>query len=385
MLAPNRGRATAHATRHPAPLPTMKELVILGAGKIGRMVCHFMSEAKADSGNSYSVRIGDASQDAIDHIKKGYPGVTGQVVDFSDAKSVTAILKGAWAVVSCAPFHCNPIIAQAAKDHGVHYFDLTEDVEVTNQVKELAVGSKTLFAPQCGLAPGFITITANHLMQSMSEVSDLRLRVGALPRYPSNRLKYNLTWSTAGLINEYCQPCESVENGELTTVPPMEQLEHMTIDGVEYEAFNTSGGLGTLAITLKDKVKNVNYKTMRYPGHCDLMKFLLHDLQMQNDQEGLGRIFEKSLPATFQDQIVIFVCATGQYRGRLAERTYAKTIYHQEIDGKNWSGIQITTAAGVTAIVDMLAAGELPDSGLLKMEDVDYDKFLANRFGRYYA
>jgi len=363
----------------------MKQLVILGAGKIGRMVCHFMSEAKSDSGNSYSVKIGDAAQGAIDHIKSAYPAVEGQVVDFSNADSVGSILKGAWAVISCAPFHCNPIIAQAAKDHGVHYFDLTEDVEVTNQVKELAQGAKTLFAPQCGLAPGFITITANHLMQSMTEVSDLRLRVGALPRFPSNRLKYNLTWSTAGLINEYCNPCESVENGELTSVPPMEQLEHITIDGVKYEAFNTSGGLGTLAITLKDRVKNVNYKTMRYPGHCDLMKFLLHDLQMQDDQEGLGRIFEKSLPATFQDQIVIFVSATGQYRGRLAERTYAKTIYHQEIDGKNWSGIQITTAAGVCAIVDMLQSGQVPDSGFLKMEDVDYEQFLQNRFGRYYG
>ena len=363
----------------------MKEIVILGAGKIGRMVCHFMSTARTGNAPSYSVRIGDAAQDAIDHIKTEFPDVSGQVVDFSDAASVDAILKGAWAVISCAPFHCNPVIAERSKAHGVHYFDLTEDVEVTNQVKELAKGSKTLFAPQCGLAPGFITITANHLMRSMTEVSDLHLRVGALPRYPSNRLKYNLTWSTAGLINEYCNPCESVENGELTAVPPMEQLEHMTIDGVEYEAFNTSGGLGTLAITLKDKVKNVNYKTMRYPGHCDLMKFLLHDLQMQDQQEELGRIFEKSLPATFQDQIVIFVSATGQYRGRLAERTYAKTIYHQDIDGKNWSGIQITTAAGVTAIVDMLAEGDLPDNGLLKMEDVDYDKFLANRFGKYYA
>ena len=358
----------------------MNELVILGAGKIGRMVCHFMSHS-----GTYKVRIGDASQAAIDHIKKEFESVDGQVVDFSDGASLDAILKGAWAVISCAPFHCNPLIAERAKEHGVHYFDLTEDVEVTAQVKKLSEGSKSLFAPQCGLAPGFITITANHLMQSMTEVSDLRLRVGALPRYPSNRLKYNLTWSTAGLINEYCNPCESVENGELTTVPPMEQLEHITIDGVEYEAFNTSGGLGTLAITLKDRVKNVNYKTMRYPGHCELMKFLLHDLQMQDDQEGLGKIFEKALPATFQDQIVIFVSATGQYRGRLAERTYAKTIYHQEIDGRNWSGIQITTAAGVCAIVDMLHEGKLPSEGFLKMEDVDYEQFLANRFGKYYA
>ena len=363
----------------------MKEIVILGAGKIGRMVCHFMSQARTDSAPSYAVRVGDAAQATIDHVTKEYPEVKGQVVDFGDQASLDAILKGAWAVISCAPFHCNPLIAERSKAHGVHYFDLTEDVEVTNQVKELSKGSKTLFAPQCGLAPGFITITANHLMQSMAEVTDLRLRVGALPRYPSNRLKYNLTWSTAGLINEYCNPCESVLNGELTSVPPMEQLEHITIDGVEYEAFNTSGGLGTLAITLKDKVKNVNYKTMRFPGHCDLMKFLLEDLHMKDDPERLGRIFERSLPATFQDQIVIFVSATGQFKGRLAERTYAKTIYHQVIDGKNWSGIQITTAAGVTAIVDMLANGELPDHGLLKMEDVSYEKFLQNRFGKYFA
>lgn len=358
----------------------MNTLVILGAGKIGRMVTHLMATC-----GDYAVRVGDVAQPAVDHLTRKYPQVKGQVVDFASSASLDAILKGAWGVISCAPFHCNPLIAERAKAHGVHYFDLTEDVEVTARVKELAQGSTSLFAPQCGLAPGFITITANHLMKSMTDVSDLHLRVGALPRYPSNRLKYNLTWSTEGLINEYCNPCESVENGQLTTVPPLEQLERLTIDGVDYEAFNTSGGLGTLAITLKDRVKNVNYKTIRYPGHCDLMKFLLHDLQMQ-DQQGLLRdIFEKSLPTTFQDQIVIFVSATGKYHGRLTERTYAKTIYHQVIDGENWSGIQITTAAGVTGIVDMVRAGQLPTSGFLKMESVDCEQFLKNRFGKYYA
>ncbi|MEO6596018.1 MAG: saccharopine dehydrogenase C-terminal domain-containing protein [Planctomycetota bacterium] len=358
----------------------MNTLVILGAGKIGRMVTHLMAKC-----GDYSVRVGDVSQAAVDHLAKKYEPVEGKVVDFGDKKSLEAILKGAWAVISCAPFHCNPLIAEVSKAQGVHYFDLTEDVEVTQKVKELSEGSKTLFAPQCGLAPGFITIVANHLMRSMTEVTDLRLRVGALPRYPSNRLKYNLTWSTEGLINEYCNPCEAVENGELVAVPPLAQLEHLTIDGVEYEAFNTSGGLGTLAITLKDRVKNVNYKTMRFPGHCELMKFLMQDLHMVTQQDLLRTIFERALPATFQDQIVIFVSATGQYLGRLSERTYAKTIYHQKIDGENWSGIQITTAAGVTAIVDMLREGKLPTSGLLKMETVDYEAFLQNRFGKYYA
>jgi saccharopine dehydrogenase-like NADP-dependent oxidoreductase len=106
---------------------------------------------------------------------------------------------------------------------------------------------------------------------------------------------------------------------------------------------------------------------------------------MQDDQDQLCKTFEACLPATFQDQIVIFVSATGTFRGRYTEGVYARTIYHQEIDGENWSGIQITTAAGVTAIVDMLRAGKLPSSGLLKMENVDYDAFLQNRFGKYYA
>jgi saccharopine dehydrogenase-like NADP-dependent oxidoreductase len=333
----------------------------------------------------YRIRLGDVAPPAVDFLAKKYPQITARAVDLSSADSLDGLLRGAWGVVSCAPVHCNPLIAERAVVHGLHYFDLTEDVEVTHRVVALAHGAKTAFAPQCGLAPGFITIVANHLMKTMTEVTDLRLRVGALPRYPSNRLKYNLTWSTEGLINEYCNPCEAVLNGQLVAMPPLEQLERLTIDGVEYEAFNTSGGLGTLATTLKDRVANVDYKTIRYPGHCELMKFLLHDLQMQQNRTMLGEIFDRCLPSTFQDQIVIFVSATGQYRGRLTERTFAKTIYHLPIDGENWSGIQITTAAGVSAIVDLVRDGHVAPQGLVKMENVDYELFLKNRFGRYYA
>jgi saccharopine dehydrogenase-like NADP-dependent oxidoreductase len=358
----------------------MHELVILGAGKIGRMVCHMMATC-----GDYAVRVGDAAPAALELMARKRPEVHTHIVDFGSQKSLDAVLEGAFAVISCAPFHCNPLIAERARAKGVHYFDLTEDVEVTHRVKEMADGAQSVFAPQCGLAPGFITIVANHLMKQMTEVTDLRLRVGALPRYPSNMLKYNLTWSTEGLINEYCNPCEALQNGELVLLAPMQNLETLTIDGVEYEAFNTSGGLGTLAITLQGRVANVTYKTIRFPGHCSLMRFLLQDLQMADHQGMLKEMFERCLPATFQDQIVIYVSATGQYRGRLTERIHAKTIYHREIDGENWSGIQITTAAGVCAIVDLVREGRLPQKGLIKMEEVDYGEFLKNRFGRYYA
>jgi saccharopine dehydrogenase-like NADP-dependent oxidoreductase len=358
----------------------MKTVAILGAGKIGKMVCHLLQGS-----GDYTVRVGDSHEGSVASVANGYPQVKASRIDFSDDKSLDSVLKGAWGVVSCAPYHCNPKIAERAQAAGAHYFDLTEDVSVTRKVVQLAKASKSAFAPQCGLAPGFITIVATHLLGQLDRVRDLRLRVGALPRYPSNRLQYNLTWSTEGLINEYCNPCEAIVDGREVLLPPLEQVERLTIDGVEYEAFNTSGGLGTLATSLAGRVENLDYKTIRYPGHCELMRFLLHDLGMKRHKDELARIFDREIPATPSDTIVIYVCAIGEKQGRLTELTYAKAIRDRDIDGKHWTGIQLTTAAGVTAVVDLMAHGRLPTSGLVKMEQVGYDQFVQNRFGAYYA
>jgi len=358
----------------------MKDIVILGAGKIGRMVTHMLATC-----GDYNVRVCDAVGAAAEKVAGRYEHATGHEVDFTSAADLDQVLKGAYAVLSCAPFHCNPLIAARAKAAGVHYLDLTEDVEVTREVAALAKGAPTAFAPQCGLAPGFITITANHLIKKMTDLHEVKLRVGALPRFPNNILKYNLTWSTEGLINEYCNPCEVILDGEHRTVQPLENLESLTIDGVKYEAFNTSGGLGTFAASLDGKCRNVNYKSIRYPGHNHLLKVLLHDLGMQDHREELGHIFDRALPHTFQDQIVIFVSATGMFDGQRTDNVYANTVYHQEIDGENWSGIQITTAAGICAVLDLIVEGKLPQKGFVRMEDVDYHEFITNRFGKYYA
>src|SRR5262249_8312918 len=133
-------RAPAQLQRHDDRMtkPATTSLAILGAGKIGRMVCHML----ATSG-LYQVRIGDMSKAAIEVVASRYPQLRSEVVDFVSAQSLDAFLAGSWGVISCAPFHCNPLIAQRARQLGLHYFDLTEDVEVTQRVKELADGSKT--------------------------------------------------------------------------------------------------------------------------------------------------------------------------------------------------------------------------------------------------
>ncbi len=129
--------------------------------------------------------------------------------------------------ISALPFFLNPGVAQVCADVGAHYFDLTEDVETTRAVKAIAESSKVAFAPQCGLAPGFISIVANQLTKGFDALREVHMRVGALPEFPANALKYNLTWSTDGLINEYCNPCEAIHEGKLTEVLPMEGLERL--------------------------------------------------------------------------------------------------------------------------------------------------------------
>ena len=108
-------------------------------------------------------------------------------------------------------------------------------------------------------------------------------------------------------------------------------------------------------------------------------------MQLQDRQEELAEIWNRTLPATFNDQIVIFVTAIGKIDDRLTENVFARTIYHQEIDGENWSGIQITTAAGVCGVLDLLLSDRLAKRGFVRMEDVNYDDFIENRFGQYYA
>ena len=358
----------------------MKDVLVLGAGKIGRMVCSLLQ-----SSGDYRVAVMDSSERSVRETLALAPGAKGLAGRFDDQAAIDRGLDGAWAVVSCAPFFCNPMIAERAKAKGVHYLDLTEDVAVTKKVMELARGAKTAFIPQCGLAPGFITIAANSVIAGMTDLHEVRMRVGALPEFPSNALKYNLTWSTDGLINEYIQPCEAVVDGKVVTVPALEGLEHMTIDGTEFEAFNTSGGLGTFALTLEGKVKHLSYKTMRYPGHNAILKLLLWDLGFREHRDELKRAFERALPTTKQDIVAIFVSAAGMVDGTFTERTYARIVRHREIGGHHWTAIQIPTACGITAVLDLLHEGKLPQHGFVRNEDVSLEAFLANRFGRHYA
>ena len=355
----------------------MHKVAVIGAGKIGSTIASLL----LGSGD-YEVIVIDQSAEALADLD---PRATRRAMAIDDSKALAQALAGCFAVVNAAPYHLTTVVAAAAKAAGAHYLDLTEDVAASRVVRDLAEGAVTAFIPQCGLAPGFITIAAWDLCKHFEELHDVRLRVGALPRYPSNALNYNLTWSTDGVINEYCEPCEAIVGGKLREVPALEECEEFSLDGVTYEAFNTSGGLGTLCQTLDGRVRNLNYRTIRYPGHAAIMKALLNDLGLRNRRPLLKDILENAVPATLQDVVIVFVTVSGLKNGRLMQETYVQKVFAQVIAGEMKSAIQITTAGAICAVLDLLSEGRLPSAGFIRQEDIPLADVLSNRFGRYYA
>ncbi|MGR3616983.1 MAG: saccharopine dehydrogenase family protein [Paracoccaceae bacterium] len=352
-------------------------ICVVGAGKIGQMIATLLKASP-----NYAVTVADHDLAALGVINK--LGIATAQIDASDDAGLTQALTGFDAVISAAPFFLTPKIAAAAGAAGAHYFDLTEDVAATNAVRSLAETSNTAFMPQCGLAPGFVGIAGASLGAEFDELDSLHMRVGALPLFPTNALKYNLTWSTDGLINEYCNPCDAIVNGERAKTAPLEDYELLGHDGVEYECFNTSGGLGTLPETLTGQARAVSYRSIRYPGHRDILKLLLTDLGLERRRDVLKDIFETALPRTDQDVVLVYCTAKGLIDGQLREKSLINKSYARELNGQKWSAIQVTTASGVLGVVDMMRTGLLPTSGFVRQEQVALSDFLETEFGRLY-
>lgn len=359
---------TATSTRH--------TITILGAGHIGFAMALLLQQA-----GDYDLLVADRDPARLAEVAA--LGVATRLV--GDDTNLQAAINGRFAVLNALPFYRAVPVATLCAAAGVHYFDLTEDVASTQAIRALATTAHSVLMPQCGLAPGFIGIVGNDLARRFDTLHTLRMRVGALPRYPQGALRYNLTWSTEGLINEYCNPCEAIVDGVRTTVPALEGLETFALDGVEYEAFNTSGGLGTLTETLAGRARQVDYQSIRYPGHNAILKLLLNDLRLRDRRDLLKDILESAIPTTDQDVIVIFATAAGVRGGRLVQESYSARIVGTELAGHRLSAIQLTTAAGICTALDLVAQGRLPQQGFVGQEAVRLGDFLANRFGVAYA
>ncbi len=348
---------------------------IIGAGKVGGTIATLLESCRF----CRRVVLADTRAGIDLH---GLKKAKFAHVDVNHPRDLAEFVRSVDAVVSAAPYYLNRTIAKACAAAEVSYFDLTEDVGTTAYVKSLAASApRATLMPQCGLAPGAINIVGGSLASSFEYVRSCEMRVGALPLNASNQMKYYLSWSTAGLINEYCQAGEALYGGKVVTTMPLDGVERITIDGTEYEAFNTSGGVATMCQTFAGRVGELNYKTMRYPGHRDLMKFLLHDLNLAPRQELVTQIFDQEVPLTESDVVVFYVNVVGHEQGGgLKQRSFIKKMHGGTIRGRRLNAIQLTTAAGVVGVLELYAKGKLAP-GFVAQESVSLAAFLGTQWG----
>lgn len=351
----------------------MKKILTLGLGKVGTLVATLLSKDFEVTGMDKQAPHYD--QDFPFEVLKG---------DVSDTDFMENLMKGFDAVVSALPYFLNKPIAKIAHDQGKHYFDLTEDVDTTNYIRDLAKTSKGVMAPQCGLAPGLIGIVGADLTKDFTKLRDIELRVGALPRYPNGLLAYSFTWSPAGVINEYLNDAEAIHNGVRKMMPSLDGLEYINIEGQEFEAFTTSGGLGTMCETFEGKVDTLNYKTMRYPGHAKLMRFLMYELIMKEDKRQLEDILTIAKPPVKEDVVLVYAAVEGWKGEKVFRNEYYRAFHPIKIDGQHWRAISWTTAASLVAVIEMVANGSLPNKGFIKQEEIPFEDFLNTRNGGFF-
>ncbi len=355
---------------------SINEVRVIGLGKVGELVAVLL----ADSG--FAVTAYDA------RTRSDLPFAC-KALDVRDADGLRGALAGADAVVSCLPYNLNLGVAEAAHDSGVHYFDLTEDVPTTNRVLELAADNpRAAFAPQCGLAPGLIGIIGSFLTKHFDEVRSIELKVGALPRHPAGLLGYAFNWSAEGVVNEYLNDCEVLRSGRRQLVPAMTDLEKVMIGGIELEASLTSGGLGTMCDTFEGRVQRLDYKTMRYPGHFEQMRFLFDELGLRERRQLAGEILVAAKPPVDEDVVYLHAAVEGRTDsagGQLYRKQYVRAYQPLDINGRSWRAISWTTAASAAAVLELVAAGRLPQAGFIKQEDISFADLLSTKNGALFG
>ena len=349
----------------------MKTILVFGMGKVGTLVGILLNKRFAVTGFDKNIPTEPTGFDCIQG-------------DIQDQSLLEKTIPQFDAVVSCMPYNLNLSIARIAHAHGIHYFDLTEDVPTTEAIMQMSLTATAVMAPQCGLAPGLIGIIGAKLAHRFTKLRDIELRVGALPRYPNGLLAYSFTWSPAGVINEYINDAEVIHNGTRKMVPSLDGIESINIEGRDYEAFSTSGGLGTMCQTYAGKVDTLNYKTIRYPGHAQLMRFLLYELILKDKRELVESILTEAKPPVEDDVVLVYAVVEGWKGNALAREEYYRSFHPIDINGKKWRAISWTTAASIAAVVEMVADQKLPQKGFLKQEEIDFSTFLETQNGQLF-
>lgn len=350
---------------------SLPKIAIVGAGSVGLA----LGEMLRQSGD-WSVLLGDCTEEALQHAEG--LGFAVQHVDASRMEDVRRVAAGQDAVVAAVPDPLTPKVAAAAMLAGAHYLDFSNaSAETEAQRANLAPGR--IFLSGCGVSPGLVDEIAASLAGSFSGAVDLTIRVGAIPRRRTNRLGYGLIWNLDGLLAEYTAPCEAIVDGRRVMLEPLSQKEDFVLDGVAYEAFCTSGGVSTLIERIGPNVRNLVFRTIRYPGHLDYMSFMLDDLGLRQRRDLLMTLLRHGLPEISDDQVLVFVSARGVRDTTLVESSVVLRI--GSTGGRSTpTALALGSAAHAAGLLDAARRGAVRDHPPSASRHSDLAKLLDTRF-----
>lgn len=303
------------------------KILVLGAGRMGLGAAYDLAHAA----DIKAVTIADVDLERARAVAAAVGGdkLTPAWVDVEDAAQVVQLMRGHDAAISCVVYHHNPALARAAIEAGVNFCDLggnntIVDAELALDMEARAAGINII--PDCGLAPGMVSILAAHGAARFEQLDEIHIRVGGLPQRPQPPLNYQITFSVEGLINEYVERARIIRRGEIIEVDSLAEIEtlHFPAPYGQMEAFQTSGGASTLPESFLGRVKELDYKTIRYPGHCERFKLLVElglagseaievDGVRAVPRRVLGELLQRHLPAAGPDVVLVRV----EFRGLL--------------------------------------------------------------------
>ncbi|MFQ5948351.1 MAG: saccharopine dehydrogenase family protein [Acidimicrobiia bacterium] len=348
--------------------------VVLGAGTVGRAAAWDLARRGyelviADRSAAAAAAVGNELQ--VRHLR----------LDVQDREALRPVLDRTALVIAAVPFQLGKAVASVAVAAGAHYFDFGGNPRVVQQQLTLdgaARAAGVAVVPDCGLAPGLANVLAVGAVASLGPgpIDEVRIRVGALPRQPSGALGYQLAFNPAGLINEYSEPCEVLRDGRRTTLPALTELEQMSWERWgPLEAFNTAGGISSLARLWEGRVAELDYKTLRYPGHAAAFRAFLElgffeagpwsvaDVEIA-PRALLLKALDERLPRGEDDVVLVRTWAAAVRDG---ERTTAGYEVEDTGDG-TFSALARTTAFPTTALADLVVSGRVQLTGATTMD-----------------
>ena len=344
--------------------------IVLGAGIVGRAAAWDLVQ------RGYAVTIADVAE-TVAADAAAVSGAEPYVADAGDAAGFGRLFDGSDFVVSAVPYRFGPRLAAAAIAAGAHYFDFGGNPSVVAEQRSLdgaAFAAGVAVVPDCGLAPGLANVLAVDVIDRLGGVADeIRLRVGALPQVPAGPLGYQLAFSPLGLINEYDEPCEIITGGEHAIVEPLSGIESVTWPGRgPLEAFHTAGGSSSLPQRFAGRVGELDYKTLRYPGHAEIMTALralglfaeapVPGIPGVSPRAVFAALLAERLPRDAPDLVLVRIT------GRAGDREFGYEI--EDVADGLFSALARTTAFPATALADLVARGELAAAGVRTMDEI---------------